>query len=40
LRPIQKSAANYVVAESEIGSQKLLGCRFRNQQPKTLSLPI
>jgi hypothetical protein len=30
---IQKSAANYVAADSEIGNQKLCRCRFRNRQP-------
>jgi len=38
--PIQRLATNYVAAESEIESQKLCHCRFRNWQPKTLPLPI
>jgi len=31
---------NCVAANSEIGSQELFRCRFRNRQPKTMSLPI
>jgi hypothetical protein len=38
--PIQKSASNYVAADSEIGSLKLCRCRFRNRQPKALLLLI
>jgi len=39
--PIQRWAAkNFAAADSEIGSQKLHRCRFKNQQPKTVSLPI
>jgi hypothetical protein len=37
---IQKSAANYVAADSAIGNQKFCRCRFRNRQPKIVSLPI
>jgi hypothetical protein len=37
LLPNQKSAAkNFTIVESEIDSQKLCRCRFKNQQPKTL----
>jgi hypothetical protein len=30
--PIQKLAANWAASESEIGSQKLRRCRFKNRQ--------
>jgi hypothetical protein len=36
LLPNQKSVVNCAAAESEIDSQKLCRCRFRNRQPKTL----
>jgi hypothetical protein len=39
--PIQKSSAeNCVVADSEIDNEELCRCRFKNQQPKTVTLLI
>jgi len=39
--PIQRWATkNFAAANSEIDSKKLHRCRFRNQQPKTVLLPI
>jgi len=35
---IQKSAANYVATDSEIGSQRLCHCQFRNRQQNCIAI--
>jgi hypothetical protein len=37
---LEISSENYVAADSEVGSQELCCCQFKNWQPRTMTLPI